>query len=143
MFRRAVLAALIASTLTPATSAEARWNHPMPYAWYVDLSHCESGTGPDTPDVPIKVGRSYTGYFGIHRQTWRRWANSDSARGLTFAAQARVVDRIAWYGHTERGEFVFPVGPYGWGSVRANCRNLATRLCHSPHPIVRRKARNC
>ena len=142
MLRRAVVTALIVSIATPSV-AEARWNHPMPYDWYVDLAHCESGTGPDTPDVPITVGPSYTGYFGIHRQTWRRWADSPSARGKTFAAQARVVDRIAWFGHTERGERVWPVGPYGWGSIKANCRNLATRLCHSRHPIVRRKARNC
>ena len=143
MLRRAVLAALIVSTLAPAATAEARWNHPMPYKWYVDLAHCESGTGPDTPDVPIKVGPSYTGYFGIHRHTWRRWANAPSAKGLSFAAQARVVDRIAWYGHIENGKKVWPVGPYGWGSIKHNCRNLATRLCHSPHRVVQRRVRGC
>ena len=142
MIRRAVIAAVIVTTLT-ASPVQARWNHPMPYDWYVDLAHCESGTGPDSPGTPLTVGPSYTGYFGIHKQTWRRWADSPDARGLSFAAQARVADRIAWYGHVEDGKKVWPVGPYGWGSIKRNCRNLATRLCHSPSEVVRRRARNC
>ena len=110
----------------------------LPEQFYYRLARCETNNNVNHST------RSYTGMFGIHRQTWKRWSNSSSAKGKTAREQALVVDAIAFLGHTEpNGEYVWPVGVYGWGAVKSNCMNLQRYVCRSKHPKVQKWKRNC
>lgn len=110
----------------------------MPEQFYYRLARCETNSNVNHST------RSYTGMFGIYRGTWKRWSNSSSAKGKTPREQAKVVDAIAWLGHTEPdGEFVWPVGPWGWGVVKSNCMGLQRFICKSKHPKVLRWKRGC
>lgn len=124
--------------LAPVRPVEARWNHPLPYKWYVGLATCETQNRTD------HATRGYVSAFGIARGTWDRWADTPSRKApqLDFAAQARVVDRIAWYGHWERGRKVWPVGPWGWGCLRIRPR-LRYILCQSTARVVQKWKRGC
>jgi hypothetical protein len=109
----------------------------MPWQFYRRLSKCE---------VNLKVhaqSKSYTGMYGIARGTWQRWSNSSSAAGKDPIEQARVVDNIAWLGHTTDGVYKWPVGPWGWGAIKKNCMNLQGFICRSHHKVVDRWKRNC
>jgi hypothetical protein len=109
----------------------------MPWRFYRRLSKCE---------VNLKVhaqSKSYTGMYGIARGTWQRWSNSSSAAGKTPIEQARVVDNIAWLGHTTDGVYKWPAGPWGWGAIKKNCMNLQDFICRSHHKAVQRWKRNC
>lgn len=131
------LTATIAA-LTPVRPVEARWNHPMPYEWYVELATCETG------NQTTHATRSYVSAFGIYRGTWDKWADTPNRKAtrLTFAQQARVVDRIAWFGHVENGRKQWPVGPWGWGCLKLRPR-LRYLLCQSTHPRVVKWKRGC
>lgn len=128
-------ALLIASAAAPA---KAEWGHPMPKAWYIKLAQCETG------NRTTHSTRSYVTAFGIYRRTWDNWNNTPASKAnlLTFAQQARGVDRIAYYGHTEGGRYRYPVGLYGWGAIKHNCNGLNDDLCKSRHPLVI-KIRRC
>jgi hypothetical protein len=123
-----------------ATPAEAKdeWNHPMPKSFYIDLARCETGNN------TRHSTRSYVTAFGIYRRTWDYWNHTPNRKAhlLTFAQQARGVDRIVFKGHTEAGKYRYPVGVYGFGSVRNNCNGLNDQLCKSKHPSVI-KIRRC
>ena len=109
----------------------------MDWRFYRRLAMCETGA---------KVNhstKSYTGMFGIARGTWQAWSNRSSAAGLTALQQAHVVDNIAFEGHWSGGVYKHPVGPWGWGVVKSNCRGLQQLLCQSKHPLVQRWKRNC
>jgi len=109
----------------------------LPDGYYHSLSICE--TGQDWKHST----RSYTGGLGIYRGTWRRWSNSSSAKGKTPEYQVKVADKIAFLGHTEPdGEFVWPVGPYGWGCVK-HSKNLQGFICRSQLKAVKRWKRYC
>ena len=135
------------STITPTILSEApvRAAEPtkdmdalvMPWRFYRRLAKCETNltVNHSTP--------SYTGMFGINRGTWMRWSNSSSARGKTPVEQARVVDNIAWLGHTTNGIYKWPAGPWGWGAIKKNCMGLQTFICRSPHPKVQKWKRGC
>jgi hypothetical protein len=71
----------------------------MPKNWYIKLAQCE------TANNTRHSTRSYVTAFGIYRRTWDYWNNTPNRKAhlLTFAQQARGVDRIAFYGHTEGG----------------------------------------
>jgi hypothetical protein len=124
--------------LGPVSPVEATWNHPLPRWWYDELATCETGL-----NVRHST-RSYVSAFGIYRGTWDRWADTPNRRAhlLTYAQQARVVDRIAWFGHTENGRKQWPVGPWGWGCVKLRPR-LQYALCQSTHPRVAKWKRGC
>lgn len=125
--------------LLPTTKASAYGEElVMPWAFYKRLAQCETGG-----DVNHST-RSYTGMFGIYRRTWKYYSNRSSAKGLTALEQARVVDNIAFMGHTENGEYRWPVGPWGWGAIkRQNCMGLQNLICKSKHKAVQRWKRNC
>jgi len=134
-----MVTALLSTALmaTPAHAQE-EWNHPMPKAWYVKLAQCETGNNTQHRT------RSYVSAFGIYRPTWNNWAHTSDRKAhlLTFAQQARIVDRIAYKGHTEGGRYRWPVGLYGWGAISNNCNGLNDDLCKSTHPLVT-KIRRC
>lgn len=114
----------------------------MPDAYYKDLGRCETG---GTEGNTRHATRNYTGAFGIYRGTARRWAGRPSLASMSYRGQVKVADRIAFIGWTnKRGEYVFPVGPFGWGAVTANCRGLLGQLCRATHPkAAKHKARAC
>ena len=124
--------------MAPVSPVEATWNHPLPKAWYVELATCETGNN------TAHVSRSYVSAFGIYRRTWDTWADTPArkAHTLSFAQQARVVDRIAFYGHTERGKKWWPVGPWGWGCLRLR-PSLRYGLCHATATVVQKWKRGC
>jgi hypothetical protein len=109
----------------------------MPWRFYRRLAKCETNL------TVNHSSRSYTGMYGIARGTWQRWSNSSSAAGKTPIEQARVVDNIAWLGHTTDGVYKWPAGPWGWGAIKANCMGLQTFICRSHHPKVQRWKRGC
>lgn len=131
---------LVASLSIPSTArAESPFDGlVMPRKFYINLARCETGNN------PAHSSRSYTGMFGIYRGTYQRWSNASSAKRHTPRQQAKVVDKIAWLGHTEPdGEFVWPVGPWGWGAIKANCLDLRDFICKSKHRKVLRWKRGC
>lgn len=134
-----MVATLTLTLLAPATVAHADWNHPLPRDWYVSLARCETANNTKHSTA------SYVSAFGIYRRTWDLYADTPNRRATTldFAAQARVVDRIAFFGHTEKGRKQWPVGPWGFGSIRHNCNDLQQAICDSTNPHVRPWRRNC
>lgn len=126
------------SVLAPVSAVRADWNHPLPKAWYVELATCETGL-----NVRHET-RSYVSAFGVYRGTWDKWADTPArnADQLDFAAQARVVDRIAWFGHIEHGREQWPVGPWGFGCLKLR-PSLRYALCQSTHPRVAKWKRGC
>lgn len=131
-----MITAIALTIAAPAQTAHAEWNHPLPRAWYERLATCETGAN------TAHSTRNYTGAFGIYRRTWQLFADAPSAKGLDFAAQARVVDRIAWFGHTEHGRKQWPVGPWGWGCIKKSPA-LQADICRSNNKHVARWKRNC
>lgn len=127
-------ALFIASAAAPA---QAEWGHPMPKAWYIKLAQCETGNNTK------HATRSYVTAFGIYRGTWDNWNDTPNRKAhlLTFAQQARGVDRIAYHGHTEGGRYRPPAGLYGWGAIKHNCNGLNDDLCKSRHPLVIKRRR--
>jgi len=111
----------------------------MPWRFYKRLAQCETDSRWHTST------RNYTSGYGIALGTWRRYSNSSNADRYTPIQQARIVDRIAWLGFTnDSGEFVHPVGPYGWAVIKyQNCMGLQGFICRSPHPKVQRTRRYC
>ena len=111
----------------------------MPWRFYKRLAQCETDSRWHTST------RNYTSGYGIAKGTWRRYSNSSNADRYTPIQQARIVDRIAWLGFTnDSGEYVYPVGPYGWAVIKyQNCMGLQGFICRSPHPKVQRTKRYC
>lgn len=112
----------------------------MPARYYVTLATCETGMNWQHNT------RTYTSGFGISRRTFSRWSSRSpqrGARGMTPREQAIVADAIAWHGYTHRdGEFIYPVGPWGWGCVKIRPA-LQQMICASQHPKVQRWKRGC
>jgi hypothetical protein len=124
-------------TILGAKKGHSLYNGILPDQYYHSLAVCETGRNWKHST------RSYTGGLGIYRGTWRRWSNSSSAKGKTPQYQVRVADKIAFLGHTEPdGEFVYPVGPYGWGCVK-HSENLQGFICRSKDKVVQRWKRYC
>ena len=141
MRKRILIVCLTAGFLFPATSVSAdKYGDELVMGWrfYRSLAKCETAL------TVNHSTRSYTGMYGIYRGTWQRWSNSSSAKGKTPLEQARVVDNIAWLGHTlPDGTYRWPAGPWGWGAIRANCMGLQGFICRSTHPKVQRWKRGC
>ena len=133
------IAATIAIGL-PATQVNAEWNHPLPYETYVMLARCE------TQNNTRHKTRSYVGAFGFARSTWDLFADTPNSQAhtLTFAQQARVLDRAFFFGHIERGRKQWPVGPYGHGCFKHYWRTsleLRSQVCNNAKQSVRRWCR--
>jgi hypothetical protein len=111
----------------------------MPWRFYLRLAKCE------TDSRWYESTRNYTSGYGIYKKTWRRYSNSSTADRYTPIQQARIVDRIAFHGWTNpKGEYVWPVGPYGWAVIKyQNCMGLQQFICRSKHPKVVRIKRYC
>ena len=107
--------------------------------YYLALARCETGNNVNHST------KSYTGMYGIHRQTFARWSNYNSAKGLTPRQQTKVADAIAFLGHTQRdGVHIWRVGPFGWGAVRNGCGKMLQMLCAAKHPkVIRYSPRAC
>lgn len=136
--RRFLVALSAVLILTPATKSTAYGEElVMPWAFYRRLAQCETASNVNHST------RSYTGMFGIYRGTWKRWSNTSSAKGLTALEQARVVDNIAWEGHYEGDKYVWPVGPWGWGAIKANCMGLKDMICKSQNKKLARWKYRC
>lgn len=129
--------AITLALITPAPAKAYGEELVMPWAFYRRLSWCETHSNVNHST------RSYTGMFGIYRRTWKAYSHRSSARGLSAIEQARVVDNIAFHGHTERGRYQHPVGLWGWGAIKQNCKNLQSFICKSRHPLVQKQKRNC
>ena len=113
----------------------------MPDAYYDQIAQCETGLTLDKP----YGSRTYTSPLGVHRQTAYRWSGRRDLAGLTPRQLVRIADRIAFAGWTNHaGEYVYPVGPFGWGTVRHGCGHTLQYLCQSHHRRVQRwRARAC
>lgn len=116
----------------------------MPDAYYEQISRCETGL---TMGAPYREHRysSYTSSMGIHKQTALRWSGKRNLNHLTARQLTRVADRIAFAGWTNHaGEYVWPVGPFGWSTVRRGCGQTLGYLCKSGHKRVQKyRARAC
>ena len=137
-------------TPTPAYAhAELDWSRRlygaiMPDAYYQQISRCETSL---PMGAPYREGRhsSYTSSLGIHKGTAARWSGRRNLNHLTPRQLTRVADRIAFSGWTNpKGEYVWPVGPFGWTTVRKGCGQTLQYLCQSHHKRVQKyKARAC
>lgn len=102
----------------------------MPDAYYDLIAQMETGI---TGDDWSYNSRSYTSALGIHKQTAYRWSGHRNLNKLSKREIIRVADRIAFAGwQRPDGEFVWPVGPFGWGTVR-HSKLLRAYICASPH----------
>lgn len=112
----AVMIATVA-VLGPVSPAEARWNRALPRDAYVALGRCE--TGGERGNTAHRT-RSYVGAFGFAKTTWDAYADTPHQRAhrLTWEQQARVLDRVFFYGHTENGRRLAPAGPWGHGCYK-------------------------
>ena len=113
----------------------------MPDDYYDTIAQLETGiTGTNWN----YSARNYTSALGINRATARRWAGRPSLAGMTPRQVVRIADRIAFSGWTNKqGEYVWPVGPFGWATVRHSSK-LLRYLCKSTHPrVVKYHGRAC
>ena len=133
--------AIVSSLAIPTTTQAKSYGDElvMPWRWYKRLAQCETDSRWHTST------RNYTSGYGIAKGTWQRFSNSSDADRYTPLEQARIVDRIAWLGFTnDTGEYVWPVGPYGWAVIKSqNCMGLQQFICRSTHPKVKRWKRYC
>ena len=142
MRTRLVAAVLVASLFVPGVAhAGSQFDDlVMQPRYYVELATCETNLNWDHSTL------SYTGGFGIYRQTFARWSSRSpkrGARGLSPREQAVIADRIAWVGYTRAdGEYVYPVGPWGWGCVKMR-KKLQRMICASRDKRVQRWKRDC
>lgn len=133
----------IPTPVLASNNSHEKYHGVLPDAYYDALGTCETGkTGSNEPNWQHST-LSYTGGLGIHRKTFRRWSNHSSAKGMTPEQQVQVADAIAFKGHTTaKGEYVWRVGPWGWGCLRRN-KYIQSYICRSHHKLVQRWKRNC
>ena len=132
-----ITALSIATPVSAAADPHGKYDGILPDAYYDQMARCE--TGGDWNHST----KSYTGGLGINRRTFQRWSNHTSAKGMTPREQVRVADAIAFRGHTEPdGEFVWRVGPWGWGCLKGQ-KHLQAFICKSRHTLVARWKRGC
>lgn len=109
--------------------------------YYDDVARCETNTKLGEPYGT----KSYTSPLGINRGTAHRWSGKRNLNGLTAREVVKIADRIAFLGWTNpAGEYVYPVGPYGWAVVRSGCGNTLEHICKSKKKSVQKyRARGC
>lgn len=116
----------------------------LPDAYYDQIARCETGL---TLGQPFRPGKhsSYTSALGINKQTARRWSGHTNLNRMRPRQLVRIADRIAFAGWTNRkGEYVWPVGPFGWSTVKHGCGDTLQYLCHATHRRVQKyRARAC
>tara|TARA_R110000823_G_scaffold151698_2_gene282615 strand:+ start:57 stop:494 length:438 start_codon:yes stop_codon:yes gene_type:complete len=142
LIKKIMAIALITALSVPAHASAAADSHAkyhgvLPDAYYDGLARCETGNNVNHST------RSYTGMFGIHRQTWKNWSDTPSAKGLTPRQQVKVADAIAFKSHINPdGRKVWRVGPWGWGCLKGQ-KSLQRFICQSRHTLVVKWKRNC
>ena len=120
-----------------AADPHGKYDGVLPDAYYDGMALCETNS-----DWSHST-KTYTGGLGFNRRSFQRWSNHSSAKGMTPRQQVRVADALAFRGHTEpSGEFVWPVGPWGWGCLKQR-KSLQAFICKSRHKDVQRWKRNC
>ena len=120
-----------------AADSHAKYDGVLPDAFYDGLALCETNSDWNHST------KTYTGGLGFNRRSFQRFSNHSSAKGMTPRQQVRVADALAFRGHTEPdGEFVFRVGPWGFGCVKMR-KSLQTFICKSRHRLVVKWKRNC
>ena len=109
--------------------------------YYDDIARCETNTKLGEPYGT----KSYTSPLGINRGTAYRWSGKRNLNGLTAQEVVKIADRIAFLGWTNpAGEYVYPVGPYGWGTVRHGCGDTLEHICKSKKKSVQKyRERGC
>lgn len=148
--RKQLIATILSlSTLSLAAPAQAhphvdmsrkKYGAILPDAYYENLSYCESGK----PLGAYHNTRSYTSSLGIYKGTAARWSGKRNLNRLTPRQLIRIADRIAFSGWDRPdGVHVWRVGPWGWGALKRNCRDLQAYICQSTHPKVQRWKRGC
>lgn len=133
-------------TATPAQARDygldwsrAKYGAIMPDAYYDQIGICETSLQLGQPFKPGDKHSNYTSAMGIHKRTALRWSGRSNLNNLTPRQLVRVADRIAFSGWTNRaGEYVYPVGPFGWATVRHGCKDLLTYVCHARHHRVQK-----
>ena len=144
---RELIKKLMALTLTLALFApahasaavdpHAKYHGVLPDAFYDGLATCETGHNVNHST------RTYTGMFGVNRQSWRTWSDYPSAKGRSPIEQVRVVDALAFKSHINPdGRKIWRVGPWGFGCVRRE-KSLQAFICKSRNSLVARWKRNC
>ena len=120
-----------------AADDHAKYKGVLPDQYYDLLARCETG------GVWTHSTKSYTGGLGIHRQTWRTWSDTPSAKGRSPIEQVKVADAIAFKSHINPdGRKIWRVGPWGWGCLKGQ-KHLQNFICKSRHKDVQRWKRNC
>ena len=134
----------IIALLGTATPVQAANNHSiyggiMVDSYYTQISRCEVNSN------WAHRTKSYTGGLGMYTGTAWRYSGHRRVGRMTPRQQVAIADRVAFLGWTTpKGEYVWPVGPFGWGTVRHGCGNVLDLLCKSRHPKVKRyNARAC
>jgi hypothetical protein len=133
----------LAESVPSNTDTHSEYHGVLPDAYYRALGTCETGLpGTNEPNWNHST-RTYTGGLGFNRQTFKRWSNHSSAKGLTPRQQVKVADAIAFKSHIEPdGTKVWRVGPWGWGCLKLR-KSIQRYICESRHPLVQRWKRNC
>lgn len=133
-----MLTATIAA-LVPTSPVEAQWNRALPKTAYIALGRCE--TGGERGNVAHRT-RSYVGAFGFYKRTFDAYADTPHQRAhtLTWEQQVRILDRVFFYGHTERGRHLYAAGPWGHGCFK-QLKWIQQLVCKHPKHAVRRWCR--
>ena len=129
------------SAHSPLDMSRAKYAGVLPDQWYDDVARCETNTKLGQPYGT----RTYTSPLGINRSTAHRWSGKRNLNSLSPAQIVNVADRIAFLGWTNKsGEYVWPVGPFGWGVVRSGCMHTLAHLCKSTVKKVQKyRSRAC
>jgi hypothetical protein len=136
LIRRICILTTTILLMAPVSPVKASWEPVLGFDLTHRLGACETG------DNIAHLTRSYVGAFGFAKPTWRMFADTSPtwAHKLTWAQQARVLDRAFWFGYGNRG----PVGPWGHGCFKRLWKQdaqLRTRVCNNRKHQVRRWCR--
>ena len=137
-------AIIVATSIFSAKPAQADWNRALPKDAYIALGRCETG---GTRGNPTHRTRSYVGAFGFAKTTFDAYADTPHQRAhtLTWEQQARILDRVFFYGHTEKkgpraGRKLYAAGPWGHGCFK-QMPWIQALVCKHKKYVVRRWCR--
>ena len=135
---------LTMAVMATESPVEAAWNRALPREAYEALGRCETG---GTRGNTAHRTRSYVGALGFYKRTWDAYADTPHQRAhkLTWEQQARVLDRVFFYGHTEKtgpraGRKLYAAGPWGHGCYK-RIHWIQQLVCKHGKQAVRRWCR--
>ena len=134
-----VLWPAVAHAQEPNPHTHKKYGALMPDYFWDRVAQCETGSNWQHST------RSYTGGLGLYRQTAFNWSGRRDVAKLSPAKQVRIAERVAFTGwvNPKTGVKKWPVGPFGWGTIRHNCMGLKTSVCASKVPAVRKFRHRC